>query len=226
MTGAEALLRWRDDCDGIIAPAEFIPIAEETGLILPIGSWVLAEACRQLAAWQEAGHRLPRISVNVSGHQIWAGDLVQEVEAALRENGIPSSALELEITESTILRDDEVTRKTLDALAELGVALALDDFGTGCSSLSCLRRFPIGRVKIDRSFVSEIPANHADCALAAAIIAMADRLGIPVVAEGIETSAQADFLRGEGCQEFQGYLLGKPIPVTDFERLLQDEKPG
>ena len=224
ITAGEALLRWHDEALGEVSPAEFIPVAEDTGLIIPIGSWVLSEACRQIRAWRDAGLDPQRVTVNVSGHQIWTGRLVEEVESVLREYDLSPDALELEITESTILRNDEITRETLERLDDLGVALALDDFGTGCSSLACLRRFPIGRVKIDRSFVSEIPGNLADCSLAAAIIAMADRLGIPVVAEGIETQAQADFLRAEGCHEFQGYLLGRPIPAPEFEQLLEAEK--
>ncbi len=226
LTGAEALLRWDSPEAGSVSPAEFVPVAEESGLIAPIGEWVLRSACHQSRAWRDAGYRGIRMAVNLSGHQIRQSNLAEIVAGALEESGLEASDLELEITESTIMQDDQVTLDTLRELHRMGVGLALDDFGTGYSSLSYLRRFPINRVKIDRSFVREVTTCSDDAALTTAIVAMARSLRLGVVAEGVETREQADFLRLLGCHELQGYLFSPALPPEDFDRFLhREEKP-
>ena len=225
VVGAEALLRWRDAELGDVSPGEFIPIAESSGLIVAIGSWVLKTACEQMRTWQGQGYRPLRISVNVSGIQIQKGGFAEEVAALLIANRLSPADLELEITESTIMQDDETTRRSLEEIRDLGVGIALDDFGVGFSSLSYLRRFPIGCVKIDRSFVCGIPENRGDEALTAAVIAMAHSLDLRVVAEGVETLSQAEFLRSHGCDELQGFLFSGPLPAEEFESLLERDKP-
>jgi diguanylate cyclase (GGDEF)-like protein len=225
LTGAEALLRWEEPELGPVSPVEFVPVAEETGLIVPLGEWVLRTACAQSQAWQAAGYRPIRMAVNLSGRQIRQPTLVDMVARVLQESGLSPAQLELEITESTIMQDDDVTITAFRELNEMGVGLALDDFGTGYSSLSYLRRFPMGRVKIDRAFVSGIPTNPDDAALAAAVIAMAHSLRLLVVAEGVETREQAEFLRESGCDELQGYLISPAVPSEEFVRFLDSEKP-
>jgi EAL domain-containing protein (putative c-di-GMP-specific phosphodiesterase class I) len=224
LTGAEALLRWNDPDMGMVRPDEFIPIAEETGLIVPIGEWVLRAACAQCHAWQEAGLGRIRMAVNLSGHQVRQAELVETLAGVLAETGLDPSLLELEITESTIMQDDDITTGTLNELHQMGVRLALDDFGTGYSSMSYLRRFAINRVKVDRSFIKEIPTNPDDGAITAAIIAMARSLRIPVVAEGVESAEQLEFLRECGCDEIQGFLLGGPITPEEFSRFMEGKE--
>jgi diguanylate cyclase (GGDEF)-like protein len=223
-TGAEALLRWEDAELGPVSPSEFVPVAEDTGLIVPIGAWVLRTAAHQARAWQDAGHRPIRMAANVSGHQIRNPLFVETAQAVLEETRLSPDCIELEITESTIMQEDEMTDGAFRALGDLGVGLALDDFGTGYSSLSYLRRFAIGRVKIDRSFVSRIPENPDDLALIAAIIAMARNLLLPTVAEGVETEGQAQSLRELGCEELQGHLFSPAVSAADFERFLRRQK--
>ncbi len=213
---AEALLRWCDGQRGMVPPDVFIPVAEETGLIVSLGSWVFRSACAQARIWRDEGHPSIRIGVNVSGHQIRQPGMVEMVRQALGETGVAPEQLELEITESTIMQDDPLTVRTLRELRQMNVGLSLDDFGTGYSSLSYLRRFTIDRVKIDRSFVSELPDNADDAALTAAIVAMAHGMRLKVVAEGVETTRQALFLQDRGCDELQGYLLGRPCPAREF----------
>lgn len=226
ITGAEALLRWTDSEMGPIGPDEFIPIAEHSGMISPIGSWVLSEACEQARVWQAAGYPEIRMSVNVSASQLRDADWVQRVTDTLRSKGLSPGCLELEITETTAIQDDAGTNAVLDQIAELGVGVVLDDFGTGFSSLSHLRRLPICRVKIDRSFVSEIGDDGEGCALTAAIVTLAHSLQLRVVAEGVETLEQANFLRSSGCDELQGYLISRPVAAAEFERFLADPKPA
>lgn len=221
---AEALVRWQDPELGLIAPDDFIPIAEDTGLIVEIGSWVLRAACEQACLWQKKGFQPIRISVNISGHQIRQPDFVEKVATALRETGLSPLDLELEITESTIMQEDEATDLAFRHLHELGVPIALDDFGTGYSSLSYLRRFNISRLKIDRSFVARIPNDPEDMAVTAAIVAMAHQLLLPVVGEGVETIEQAQSLTEIDCDELQGYLFSRPLSASDFERFLTREK--
>lgn len=216
VVAAEALLRWEDGDRGLVAPDDFIAIAEETGLIVPLGRWVFLEACEQLRLWRKAGLRPIRVGVNVSGHQIREPGMIDMVQRALEETGISPEQIELEITESTIMQDDVLTVTTLRQFKEMGIGLALDDFGTGYSSLSYLRRFTIDRVKIDRTFVAELTENPDDAALTSAIIAMAHGLRLGVVAEGVETRHQALFLRQRGCDELQGYLFGRPCLPDEF----------
>jgi diguanylate cyclase (GGDEF)-like protein len=223
-TAAEALLRWNDPELGSVAPTEFIPIAEAAGLISNIGSWVLRTACRQARAWQREGYRPIRISVNVSGHQLKQPDFVDDLRRVLEESELDAACLELELTESAIMRDDDATNDVVRRIGDLGIGLALDDFGTGYSSLSHLRRFAIDRVKIDRSFVSGIPGDADDMAVTMAIVAMAHHLLLEVVAEGVETEAQAQSLRELECEELQGYLFSPAVPAAEFVRFLEREK--
>jgi predicted signal transduction protein with EAL and GGDEF domain len=221
---AEVLIRWTDPEIGDIMPDEFIPVAEDTGLMVPIGSWVLRAACEQARRWREDGFQPIRLAVNVSGHQIREPDFVAEVGTTLRETGMSPQDLELEITESTIMQEDDATDRAFQDLHGLGVTIALDDFGTGYSSLSYLRRFPIQRVKIDQSFVMRIPNDPEDMAVTAAIVAMAHHLLLSVVGEGVETLEQAQSLTELGCDELQGFLFSPPLSATDFERFLLSEK--
>jgi diguanylate cyclase (GGDEF)-like protein len=225
LTGVEALCRWEDPDFGAMSPAEFIPLAEETRLIEPLGDWVLRTACAQCHTWQSAGFRPIRLSVNFSGYQLRNQDVVGSVARGLRDSGLSPDWLELEITESTIMQDDDATKAAFRDLHDMGIGLALDDFGTGYSSLSYLRRFPLDRVKIDRSFVREITTSTDDAALAGAIIAMVHSLGLRVVAEGVETSEQADFLRERGCDELQGFLFSPAVPAEAFAQFLDAETP-
>jgi diguanylate cyclase (GGDEF)-like protein len=226
LTGAEALLRWTDKEMGPVTPSEFIPVAEETGLITSIGRWVVSEACSQARRWQDAGFREIRMAVNVSAAQLRDSAWAETVLETLRSTGLDPAHLDIEITETAILQDDPVTDANLARLQEIGVGIALDDFGMGYSSLSLLRRFRFTRLKIDRSFVSEIyESGEGDDSLTGAILAMAHSLGLPVVAEGVETSKQANFLRSRGCEELQGYLLGRAVAPSSFEKYLDRNKP-
>lgn len=213
VAGMEALLRWNRPGFGIVPPAKFIDIAEETRMIVPIGEWVLHEACRRAKTWQASGHSSMRVAVNLSPRQFQQSDLRTVVARALCDSGLAPDSLELEITESTAMLNTDRTMRTLAELRELGVHIALDDFGTGHSSLNYLRRFPIDRVKIDREFVAEIEESASDRAIVSAIVAMAHGLDLAVTAEGVETEGQVTFLREQGCEEVQGFLFGKPAPV-------------
>jgi diguanylate cyclase (GGDEF)-like protein len=219
-TGAEALVRWKHPSRGLLLPGEFIPVAEESGLVVPLGDWVLRAACAQIKAWQGAGMRVPRITVNVSSKQFKARTVTESVVGALKASGINSHHLGLEITEGAIMDHAERNVRTLHELKALGLTLSIDDFGTGYSSLSYLKRFPIDELKIDRSFVTDVDKNPDDAAIVIAVIAMAHCLGLAVVAEGVETQSQRDFLAGRGCDEAQGYLFSKPIPADAFGTLL------
>ncbi|MBD5804924.1 Cyclic di-GMP phosphodiesterase Gmr [Azoarcus sp. Aa7] len=224
MTGAEVLLRWRQPERGLVPPAEFIPIAEETGLIVEIGAWVLEQACRKVVEW---GERLPpgfRVAVNLSVRQL-QGDIDEAMREALAVTGADPARIELELTESMLMEDTERAIGLMDRLSAQGVQLALDDFGTGYSSLYYLKRFPIHRLKIDRSFVGELPHDRSCAAIVQATIALARSLGLEVIAEGVETTDQRDFLRDAGCPECQGFLFGSPVPADAFAALLDARRP-
>jgi diguanylate cyclase (GGDEF)-like protein/PAS domain S-box-containing protein len=223
IVGAEALVRWRHPERGMVPPGDFVPIAEESGLIVQISAWVLGAAVRQARAWQQAGLRPLRIAVNLSARD-FSPALPERVVAVLEENGLAPEWLELEITESMLMHSAERVIGMMDELTGQGVGLSLDDFGTGYSSLSYLKRFPIDTLKIDRSFVDHIPADPNDCAIAGAIASMAKQLGHKVIAEGIETAEQLMFLRGIGCDEFQGYLFSPPVDAERFAAMLREDK--
>jgi diguanylate cyclase (GGDEF)-like protein/PAS domain S-box-containing protein len=222
--GVEALLRWQHPQLGMVPPMQFIPLAEDTGLIGPIGAWVLQTACKQAKAWQTAGLPPIKIAVNVSGRQISHDHVVDKVQTALAVSGLDSRYLDIEVTESILMEDTERAIMTLNALKQAGVSLSIDDFGTGYSSLSYLKRFPINKLKIDKTFVDGLPDNKDDTAITQAIIAMAHSLGLSVVAEGVETSAQLEFLRTLKCKEVQGYFFSKPLPAQELEQLLREEQ--
>ena len=214
--GVEALARWQPPGEALVPPARFIPIAEETGLIAPLGAWILRAACAQARAWMDAGLPPLVMAVNLSARQFQAGDVVELVRAALAETGLPAARLELELTESVIMADAEQSIATLDALTALGVRLAIDDFGTGYSSLAYLKRFPIDKLKIDRGFVAGLADDADDREIAATIIAMARGLHLDVLAEGVETEQQLALLRQFGCDQYQGYLFSRPLPADEF----------
>ena len=218
LLGVEALIRWRDAELGNVSPATFIPLAEESGFIITIGNWVLAEAVRQSFIWQESGRPVV-VSVNVSALQFQQGDFVERVAGAIKDVGLDPSLLELELTESILIKDIHETLARLHALADLGVSLAIDDFGTGYSSLAYLKKFPISKLKIDRAFVMGLPEDEGDRAIVAATIAMARALKMSVVAEGVETLAQHEFLHGLQCEAFQGFLCAPGLPAEDLEDL-------
>lgn len=219
LVGMEALLRWRHPERGLVAPGAFIPLAEETGLIVPIGAWVLREACRQGMAWRRAGAPDFRMAVNISTRQFWRGNLLETLEQVLRETGAPAALLDLELTESILVRHEAETVALLKYLSRLGVMISIDDFGTGYSSLSYLKRFPIHKLKIDQSFVRDIHEDIDDAAITTAIIVMARSLNLKVIAEGVETRAQLEFLNSLGCHEAQGYHLGHPVPAGELNAI-------
>lgn len=214
--GAEALLRWRHPTLGVVMPARFVPLAEDSGLIIPIGEWVLRQACRDLRRWHELGFEDLSVAVNLSTEQFRHGNLGRMVENVLEETGADPNQLILEITESLLLDDDDSSRAQLDALKAMGIAVYLDDFGTGYSSLSYLKRFRIDGLKIDRSFVHDLPGNPDEEAITRAIIALGHALRLGVIAEGVESRAQLDLLLREGCDAVQGYLFSKPLPFDEF----------
>ena len=218
----EALVRWQHPELGLVAPAQFIPLAEETGLIVPLGEWVLSQACRQNRAWQNAGLPPVSVSVNLSSVQFRKPDLYESVVRVLGESGLDPTWLELELTESLLMQNAESVVETLKRFRSAGIKLSIDDFGTGYSSLSYLKRFPIDALKIDRSFISEVTTNSDDAALATSIILMGRSLKLRVVAEGVETESQLSFLRIMQCDEVQGYLFSPPVPAVEATAMLRD----
>jgi EAL domain-containing protein (putative c-di-GMP-specific phosphodiesterase class I) len=217
----EALIRWNHPTLGMIAPMKFIPMAEESGLIVPIGDWVLHEACRQNKAWQDAGLSRINICVNVSARQFREKNLIGRVVGALKDSGLEAKYLELEVTESLIMQDVELAVATMKELQGLGVHLSIDDFGTGYSSLSALKHFPVARLKIDKSLIDGLPADENDRAVASAVISLGQKLNLKVIAEGVETDAQVEFLRENHCDEMQGYHFSRPIAAREIEELLR-----
>jgi diguanylate cyclase (GGDEF)-like protein len=216
--GAEALLRWLQPGVGMIPPAQFIPLAEETGLILPIGEWVVHAACAQIKAWAKDAHaRHLQLAINVSARQFHQADFVAQIAASLDHSGIDPTRLKLELTESVVLENvDEVIHR-MQELKALGVSFSMDDFGTGYSSLSYLKLLPLDQIKIDQSFVRDLTIDPSDAAIVRAILAMSQSLGLNAIAEGVETEAQHKFLYDNGCKFYQGYLFGKPMPITEWE---------
>jgi len=222
VVGMEALLRWQPPGEAAIGPDVFIPVAEESGLIVQLGDWVLAEACRWTRHLHDAGMYRLQVAVNISAKQFHQRDLVARVEAILRESGLAPHFLLLELTESLVMHDAEQFVAILEALDNLGVQLAVDDFGTGYSNLAYLKRFPVSQLKVDRTFVRDIVSDPDDAAIVRAVISLAHSLNLTVVAEGVETQGQLDFLAANGCDEVQGYLLGRPLPQDQFEALLRE----
>ncbi|HXR19363.1 MAG TPA: EAL domain-containing protein [Steroidobacteraceae bacterium] len=221
---AEALLRWMHPKRGIIPPADFIPLAEECGLIGSIGEWVIREACRQTRAWQDDGISSLRVSVNLSASQFRDSGLVDSIRRALADVGLEARYLEVEITESAVMTDPEQSNTVLEQLSAMGILVSVDDFGTGYSSMSYLRSFPIDKLKIDRVFINEILSRPADASIVRAIVSLAHSLNLKVVAEGVESAAQLDFLHAAGCDEYQGYHFSRPLPARDFERLVREAR--
>ena len=220
MVAVEALLRWTDASGNTVPPTRFIPVAEDSGLIVEIGGWVLHEACRQAQQWREQGLEFGRITVNVSGRQFQDEGLQLAVSAALASSRLPPGSLELEISEHWVMEGPYRAEKQLQNLSEMGVSVAIDDFGLANSSMAYLKRFPVQRLKIDRSFIRDIPGDQEDAAIVSAIIAMGHSLGLRVVAEGVETAEQSAYLRTTGCDEAQGYLFGRPVPSDALHVLL------
>lgn len=219
--GAEALLRWEHPQQGLLLPDRFIGLAEKTGLIIPIGEWVLIEACRQMRQWLDQGHHGWRMAVNLSAIQFCHAGLVESVARALQQNNLPANCLTLEITETTAMHDADASLAVLQRLSDMGVDLSIDDFGTGYSSLMYLKRLPANELKIDRGFVRELEQDSDDAAIVSAIVALGQALGLRIVAEGVETDKQQDFLTRLGCDSLQGYLLGQPVPAEQFMGKLQ-----
>jgi predicted signal transduction protein with EAL and GGDEF domain len=220
ISGFEALLRWHHPLRGMVAPAKFIPLAEETGLIVPIGEWVLRQACAEAAAWPDD----LKVAVNLSPVQFKKGSLPQMVFATLASSGLPAARLELEITESIFLAESKTNLATLRRLRALGVGISMDDFGTGYSGLSYLRAFPFDKIKIDRSFISELGESEDCMAIIKAITNLGSSLGIPTLAEGVETKKQLAWLREAGCTEMQGYLFSRPVPASEIAGLLSPHR--
>jgi len=225
--GVEALVRWNDPVEGgLIYPGKFIPLAEETGLILPLGDWVLRTACRQMKAWLDSGLSLETLAVNLSPTQFKQADIHKRIAACLTETGLPPSCLELEITESAIMEQGPDAVAKLARLKRLGVRLAIDDFGTGYSSLSYLKDFPIDKLKIDQSFVRDIATSPAAAEIAAIIITMARTLKLESLAEGVELDEQLQFLKSRGCDSCQGFLFSRPVPAESIPLVLKYGRKG
>jgi len=224
ISGLEALLRWQEPERGLISPAEFVSILEDTGSIFPVGEWGLRTACEQVKAWQAQGLKPRAVSVNVSARQFQGGNLDALIARILQEVGIDPALLQLELTESLLMKDAQEAVRTLTSLKSSGVRLSVDDFGTGYSSLAYLKRFPIDELKIDGAFIREVTTHPSDTAIARAIIKLGHSLKFRVVAEGVETEAQVRFLQSNGCDEMQGYYFARPLSVEDCTRALVEDR--
>src|SRR3990170_3631564 len=220
VAGVEALIRWRSPKRGLVVPAEFNPIAEETGLIIPIGEWVLQQACRQARAWQDRGLNGLTVAVNISAVQWQQSNLVDIVANALQESGLDPSSLELELTETVVMQNAAETIVMFDRIDAMGVRLSIDDFGTGYSSLAYLKRFPLSSLKIDRAFINDLTIDADDALITKAMINLSHDLNLSVVAEGVETEAQLSFLRAHGCDVLQGYYFSKPLDASQCEQFM------
>jgi EAL domain-containing protein (putative c-di-GMP-specific phosphodiesterase class I) len=218
--GVEAMVRWNHPLRGVLGPTEFIQVAEETGQILPLGEFVLSESCRQVKAWREKQHPGLLLSVNLSARQFQDPHLLESIQKALAEAGLPGDSLQLEITESLAMQDYAYSVRIMTGLSEMGIRIALDDFGNGYSSLSYLNRFPIRILKIDRSFIGDLAVNRSSEAIVSAIVSMGHALHLEVTAEGVETEEQLSFLQATGCDKIQGHLISRPLPAEQIERLL------
>jgi EAL domain-containing protein (putative c-di-GMP-specific phosphodiesterase class I) len=223
IASAEALIRWEHPELGMVPPGEFIPVCEESGLIVPLGDWILRTVCQQNTAWQQAGLIPIPIAINISGQQLRNDATVELVRQVLGQTGLGARYLTLELTESILMQGEGEASAALQQLAGLGIGLAIDDFGTGYSSLSYLKHFPVNTVKIDKSFIRDVTTNADDAAITIAIIAMGNALGLRVVAEGVETEPQMEFLRQQGCDEIQGFLVGHPVPPDRFAAYLRNK---
>ena len=219
--GCEALVRWQHPERGLVSPGSFIPLAEETGLIVPLGAWVLREACAQARKWLEEGLDIGKIAVNLSARQFAQSDLIDQVQKTLETNGLDPAILDLELTESMIMHDPARAAETMHRLKVIGIGLCLDDFGTGYSSLNYLRRFPVDYLKIDRSFILDVTTDPSGAAVTRSIVAIAHSLGIAAVAEGVDSWEQFDFLVGSQCDALQGFLFSRPLVASEFARLLR-----
>jgi len=220
VVGAEALLRWKHPEWGLVEPARFVPLLEETGLVVPVGAWVLTEACRQAKAWQDAGLPSLRVSVNLSSRQFRSEALFDAVSEALRASNLPPQLLELELTESLLIENVEHAMGVMGKLKAIGTAISIDDFGTGYSSLAYLKRFPIDSLKIDKAFVRDIATSPKDAAIVKTISALARSLGIGLIAEGVEEPWQVGFLRAQNCTEMQGYFFSRALPAEELAAAL------
>jgi len=221
VTGMEALLRWTHPELGVVPPSEFIPVAEASGLIVPIGEWVLRTACAQARKWREEGLALPRIAVNVAAQQFAMHNFAEQVTAIVTETGLSATLLELEFTESTIMLEEMHAARLLEELHAIGVSIAIDDFGTGYCNFQRLHHMPVDRLKLDRSLIRDLGDDTADRAIAVAILSMAQALEVEVVAEGVETFAQFRFLQEHQCAQCQGFLLSRPLPASEARLLLE-----
>jgi EAL domain-containing protein (putative c-di-GMP-specific phosphodiesterase class I) len=223
MRSVEALIRWRHPKRGTILPGEFIPIAEESGLIVEIGDWVIREACRQAREWQQRHMPFLRVAVNVSPLQFRQANFVKKVNAALLEHSLDPTYLEIELTEATLMSNAETSVALLEQLSQIGVVVAIDDFGTGYSSMSYLQRFPIDKLKIDRSFISDVASNAGDASIVRAIISLAHGLRLKVIAEGVESEEQLGILKRMGCDQYQGFFRSAAVPAAEIERFARNE---